>query len=227
MDQRHIRRDVGQRYGPIDRRIAAAADDDTHAPKRLAPGDEIEDRGALILLDAVERRAVGTESAGAGGDDHRTRPDRRAGAGGEFEAAIGEAFQAVHLLPQMKHRPERSRLFGQPIDQTLAVDRRMARDVVDRLLRVERRALAADDVQRIDDVAAHAQHAAFEDREKADRTGADDRHIGFVDLAHTEKYFACGWCTTMALVDCSGSSWSSSVSVMPIASAFSKSRICR
>ena len=43
---------------------------------------------------------------------------------------------------------------------------------------------------------------------------------------HTEKYFACGWWTTMAEVDCSGSSWSSSLSVMPISSARSRSNSC-
>jgi hypothetical protein len=37
----------------------------------------------------------------------------------------------------------------------------------------------------------------------------------------TEKYFAWGWVTTMAEVDCSGSSWSSSVSETPISSALS------
>jgi len=41
---------------------------------------------------------------------------------------------------------------------------------------------------------------------------------------HTEKYFAWGWWTTMAEVDCSGSSWSSSERVMPISSARSKAR---
>src|SRR6266496_3262090 len=41
--------------------------------------------------------------------------------------------------------------------------------------------------------------------------------------AHTEKYLAWGWWTTMAEVDCSGSSWSSSVSATPISSARSSS----
>src|SRR5580658_8761895 len=43
---------------------------------------------------------------------------------------------------------------------------------------------------------------------------------------YTEKYFACGWWTTMAEVDCSGSSWSSSLSWMPISSALSSARSC-
>ena len=44
---------------------------------------------------------------------------------------------------------------------------------------------------------------------------------------HTEKYVACGWWTTMAEVDCSGSSWSSSERVMPISFARNNARSCR
>jgi hypothetical protein len=43
---------------------------------------------------------------------------------------------------------------------------------------------------------------------------------------HTEKYLACGWWTTMAEVDCSGSSWSSSERVMPISSAPNSANSC-
>ena len=43
---------------------------------------------------------------------------------------------------------------------------------------------------------------------------------------HTEKYLAWGWWRTMAEVDCSGSSWSSSERVMPISSARSNARSC-
>src|SRR5262244_1630466 len=56
----------------------------------------------------------------------------------------------------------------------------MARDVVDRLFRIERGALPAGRFQRVDDVAAHLQHAALEDREQPDRAGADDRDIGYL-----------------------------------------------
>ena len=42
---------------------------------------------------------------------------------------------------------------------------------------------------------------------------------------YTEKYFACGLSTTIALVDCSGCSWNSSDSDKPIRSAPSSDRI--
>ena len=46
------------------------------------------------------------------------------------------------------------------------------------------------------------------------------------DRTYTEKYLACGWWTTMAEVDCSGSSWSSSVRTMSISAARSSSSNC-
>src|SRR3546814_6125351 len=77
----------------------------------------------------------------------------------------------------MIDRLKRLRLLGEAVDQVLRLDARVAGDVVDRLFRVERRALAADHLQGVDHVAAELQHAALEDREKADRPGAYDGDI--------------------------------------------------
>ncbi len=46
------------------------------------------------------------------------------------------------------------------------------------------------------------------------------------EAPHTEKYLAWGWWTTMAEVDCSGSSMSSSERAMPISSAWSSANNC-
>jgi hypothetical protein len=67
-----------------------------------------------------------------------------------------------------------------PADQIRRLDSRIAGDVVDRLLRIKRRALSTGAIKRIDDMAAHLQHAAFEHGEQADRAGAYDRNIGAV-----------------------------------------------
>src|SRR3546814_4197011 len=82
----------------------------------------------------------------------------------------------------MIDRLKRLRLLGEAVDQVLRLDARVAGDVVDRLFRVERRALAADHLQGVDHVAAELQHAALEDREKADRPGAYDGDISGVGL---------------------------------------------
>jgi hypothetical protein len=75
---------------------------------------------------------------------------------------------------------ERRNLLLQLADQIRRLDSRIAGDVIDRLFRIERRALPAGAVERVDDMAAHLQHAAFEHREQADRAGAYDRNIGAV-----------------------------------------------
>ncbi len=80
----------------------------------------------------------------------------------------------------MVDRLERRRLLGQPVDQLGGLDLGVGRDVEDRLFRVERGALPADRVERVDHVGLHAQHAALEHGEQADRAGSDDRDVGIV-----------------------------------------------
>ena len=92
--------------------------------------------------------------------------------------AVADLGQLIDLLAEMVHRLERRGLLLQLLDQVRGIDRGIAGDVVDRLFRIERGALPAGGLQRVDDVALHFQHAAFEHREQADRAGADDRHVG-------------------------------------------------
>ena len=66
--------------------------------------------------------------------------------------------------------------------QFTGIDRGMRGDVVDRLLRIQRRALPAHIRQRIDQHAGQLQHAEFEHREQPHRAGADDRYVR-VDVA--------------------------------------------
>ena len=64
------------------------------------------------------------------------------------------------------------------LDQLSRLDRRIARDVVDRLFRIERGALAAGHGERVDDRGPQLQHPELEQREQANRARADDNHIG-------------------------------------------------
>src|SRR5689334_7292638 len=80
-------------------------------------------------------------------------------------------------MSEMKPRREGSGLLGEPLDQFRGVDSRISGDVVDRLFRIEGGALAAGRRQRVEYVAAHVEHAAFEHLEQPDRTGTDDRDI--------------------------------------------------
>ncbi len=96
----------------------------------------------------------------------------------------GLANYALTLAAEQARRRERPDLLLQRGDQRARLDRRMRRDVVDRLFRIERRALAADFAERVDQHAGQFQHAEFENGEQSDRAGADDRHVGFDVLCH-------------------------------------------
>ena len=87
------------------------------------------------------------------------------------------ALDRVDTLIEVVDRIEGRHLLGQTVDQLQGADARVAGDVVDRLFRIERGALAAERVERVDDLAVHLQHAALEHREQAHRAGADDRDI--------------------------------------------------
>ena len=62
-------------------------------------------------------------------------------------------------------------------------------------------------------------------RPEHDEIGQNRCVIVFAVRYHTEKYFACGFNVTIALVDCSGWSWCSSDSETPTRSAPSSRRI--
>ena len=82
-----------------------------------------------------------------------------------------------------KNRREWRGLFPEALDQLSGVDSRVARDVVDRLLGIERRALAPGIVEHVDDVAVQPHHAAFEHREQADGPRAYDDDVGLVRMS--------------------------------------------
>ena len=115
----------------------------------------------------------------------------------------------------MKLGVERLHLLEQPVDQLLGTAHRQRRYVVDRLVRIELGALAADLSQRIDDHRADAQKPELEDLKHAYGPGADDgrfhvvggggrlagdgrldsiRHDGRIDLAGKN----CANCSRMA-----------------------------
>jgi hypothetical protein len=169
--------DALERQRPVHRRVAAARDHHALAGELLPPRHHVAHRaGALVPAQPVERRPVRAEGAGARRHDHGARAHRVSLRGAEGEIAIG-LRKPFHPPSEQVKRREGRRLPFQPLDQHPRVDRRVRRDVVDRLFRVQRRALAADRVERVDHRAAHPQHPALEDREKPDRPGADDRNI--------------------------------------------------
>src|SRR5262245_65014522 len=86
----------------------------------------------------------------------------------------------------MEGRSERFDLRHQRLAQALAGDVRQRGDVVDRLLRIELRALAADLVEDVDEMRLHVEQAELEHGEEPARPRTDDQHVGLDRFAHPE-----------------------------------------
>src|SRR5207248_10873067 len=98
------------------------------------------------------------------------------------ESRIAGAFNAFDHLLQVKHCPERLDLRHECITQTLPGDVREGGNVVDRLLRIELGALAADLVEDVDDVRLHIEQAQLKHCEQAAGAGADDEYVSADDV---------------------------------------------
>ncbi len=73
------------------------------------------------------------------------------------------------ISPRWNGRAERLDLLHQRVDQPLRRHLRQRRNVVDRLLRIELGALAADLVEDVDEMRLHVEQAELEHREQPDR----------------------------------------------------------
>src|SRR5262249_13478421 len=87
----------------------------------------------------------------------------------------------------MELRAERLDLRHQLIDQALRSAVGNARNVVDRLLRIELGALATDLVENIDNMRLHIEQAQFEHGKEPAGPGPDDEHVGLNRFGHTSS----------------------------------------
>ena len=181
VDDVNLLRQLGQAQRPIDGGIAAAGNHHPLAAEILPALHQIENRGVFVVLDAGQRRTVGSEGAAAGGDDNRLGVDLQAF--GRRDAPTGFALpcDGRHLLPQLIDRIEGGRLGLQLGDQILCQDLGIGGNVIDRLFGVERTALPAGDLESIDHLTGHFQHATFENGEEADRPCANDGDVSGFD----------------------------------------------
>ena len=148
------------------------------AAEILAPADVVLHRPArLVRVQPVQRRAVGTESAGAGRDQHRAGFDPLAAVGLQGKPA-GLAGERLDTATEQAAGCERGDLCFQLRNQYARLDRRVGRDVENWFFGVQRRALAAHLVQRVDQYTGQFQHAALEGGEQAHRARTDDSDVG-------------------------------------------------
>ena len=176
--------DVLERERPVHRRIPAPGDNHALAAEILASAHVILHRaGGLILAEAGNRWTVGAEGAGSGGDDDRLGAHRLALVGAHGEGA-GLAGQVLDASAEQARGGERRDLMFKSRHQFAGGDRRMGGDVVDRLFRIERRALAAGLAKRVDQYGMQLQHPQLEHGEQAGRAGPDDGDVGLEALGH-------------------------------------------
>ena len=85
-------------------------------------------------------------------------------------------------------------LLQQRLGEALAGDEGNARNVVDRLFRIEFGALTADLVEDVDQMRLHVQKAQFEHGEQSAWTRTNNQHIGFDRFAHVSFFSVeVGW----------------------------------
>ena len=86
----------------------------------------------------------------------------------EAEAAVFQLLQRGDHAAEMELRPERRDLLHQIVVEALPGDHRKARNVVDRLFRIELGALPARPVENVDDMAFEIEQPELEHGEEAD-----------------------------------------------------------
>ena len=166
---------------PVERGVATADDHHPLAGEGVHLAHGIEDRGALIGLDAGDGGLLGLERAAAGRNQDHLALEHGAGIGGDAEARVGVVAQhldRLHHLALVEHRAERLALLDEVVDEALAGDHGEAGNVVDRLFGVELRALAARLAEDVDQMRLDVEQAEFEHGEEADRPHPDDHRVG-------------------------------------------------
>jgi hypothetical protein len=179
MHQRDLFADGRERDGGFQRDVVAAVHHHRLPRKAVQRFGVIEERSAFELRDALDGDALGHEGADAGRDEHRLREESLAGRRGQQQPPVGLAGEGGDLLAEMELRLERRHLREQRLRKVAPAGHRRAGNVVDRLVAIERHALAARGGQCIDDVAGDFKQAQLEGLEQPDRAGTDDQRVGF------------------------------------------------
>jgi len=173
-------------------------------------------RRPLEGFGALQTDAPRLERADAGGENDRSRIEARARHRLHIESAILPPGKRADLLAQMHPGLERLDLLEQALDEFLGPAHRQRRNIVNRLLGVQLRALSAGPRERIDDVGTDSQQAEFEDlkqsagpRSNDENFSPDRRRLGGGrgrNVARHSHFHAR--CTTSDKADhCSRSRW--------------------
>jgi hypothetical protein len=184
VDQGEVDGGVEQVDRPVEGGVPAAHDEHPLAGEGALLRHEVV--GAATLpwghVDVGGGQALGLEGAVTAGDDHRARAQLAAVGVQHHEVVlVGDALRRG--LEVHRHVELLERLLTKLGDEVGGQDAGMARDVVDPLLRIKRRALPTDVGQRVDDPRRRVAHAGPEGRGQAHGAGPDDRDVAnFVEV---------------------------------------------
>ncbi len=156
------------------------------ALKLFAFAHGIKNRFAFVILNTGNRRFFGGEAAAARGDNHNLAFDNRVGIGGDAPAGFG-FFNLRRHLAEVEGGVERLNLLHQLVGQLLARDDGQGGDVIDGLLRIQLRALAARAVENVDKMRLDVEQSQLEHRKKPDRACADDNGVCVMRRFHAPE----------------------------------------
>jgi len=183
----HERQALGKRLEierPVERTVATADDQQVLAAESVHLAHGVVHRLVFVGLDAVDRRPLRLERAATRGDHHAFALEGLVAVADDAELRLAQLLDLQHHLAEMEGRMKRLDLLHQSLGEPVAGDHRDAGNVVDRLLRIEFGALAADLVEDVDQVRLDVEQAELEHREQPDRPRADDDNVGLDRLAH-------------------------------------------
>src|SRR5580658_10470039 len=151
----------------------------------------IEDAFVLVGVEPGDRRLLGLERSATGANEHRFGLDRLVVVGPDTKQrplSRPDDFHSFNHLAEVKLGPERMDLLHQVVDELLSRDHRKPRNVVNRLLGIEFRALAARLRQDVDQMTSDVEKAEFEHGKQPDRPGADDGDVGRQHFVHAGSF---------------------------------------
>ena len=178
MHQREARGPWQQLQRPVERRVAAAEDHQMLAHQLGRTLHPVVDGAAFESLRALESDAPRLKGAHARRDHHGTGVEADTARGAQVEAPALASRELHHFMAEVQLRTEGPDLLHEPVDQLLGAAHRQRRNVVDRLVGVELRALSAGVPQRIHDLGADPEQPQLEHLEQPAGTCADDDDLG-------------------------------------------------
>src|SRR5579863_2243172 len=178
MHERERRGARQQLERPVERGVAAAKNNQALTRELAGTLHPVLDGAAFEDLRPFKSDASRLERTHTAGDDDGASVKVRPGAGCKLEAPVFTPRKRDHLVPEMQLRLEGLDLLQESIDQLLGAAHRQRRDVVDRLVWIQLRALPTRMLQRIHHVRADAEQPELEHLEQATGTGTNDDDLG-------------------------------------------------